>query len=195
MDELRANNKLQIEMIDGSRIEGIVAQYSKDRVLVKISDNTIEAANRLNELDDLSVQVQTIFGLKTMVSCVISKLFNGCYIVIENSKVVDEFCQQRQFVRIVDNFEFAIKVNSKLYNVKCDNISGNGVAFFYDKIHLEEGETIDLIFPGNIYGKMITCSATIIKVINNVCAVAYNDINEYDQCKIVKRIFALMTKK
>ena len=194
MDELRKNHILHIELKDGSRIEGKVIDYQKDRVMVLIDDNSVENAKKLQELDDTKVTVQTHFGIKRMFSSVISPLNHKNCIIIENnpSQAVN---QKRQYVRVVDDFKFNVELNNEFYPSKCANISAGGIAFTSIVNHFEIGTIVKVIFPVNVFSKLITCEAEIIKSRDDFFIAQFKNLNVYDENKIVKRIFELLARK
>ena len=194
MDELRINQVIYIEFDDNLIISGIVSDCQRDRVMVLVDNNSIENAKKIKELDDGVVTVETTFGLKKMYSSVITGLNSNNCIIIENNEPVPVI-QKRNQVRAVDNFEFIVEHNDKQYAAKCKNISAGGIAFNIISSIFNIGDDIKIILPEEIYSKKITCNAKIIKIENDFIVACYYDLNEYDESKIVKRIFKLLSSK
>lgn len=194
MDELKKNNILHIVLENGSKIEGIVEDYQKDRVMVLIGDKYLEQAKTIKELDDLKVTAKTQFGLKKMISGVIYTLDKTNHIVIENAPSVP-VTQKRADVRAVDDFEFQITADDKQYSAICLNISAGGIAFSVKDAEFEKDKKIDIIFAQEIFSKEIKCSAKIIKKNDGYFSAIYTKINEHDKNKIVKRIYRLLSAK
>jgi len=193
MKEIRKNHTVNLFSQDDTRIEGIVADYEKDRVLIKINNESIESAKKLKELDLIFVNVYTHFGLKNMYSCVISKLDSDNCILIENNPAIPVE-QKREFVRVTSDFEFNIKKNNQIYKCVCVNISSGGVAFICKDINLSINEIINITYPKSEFSKDIVCSAKIIKAQDNNYTAKHIEINHHDADKIMKRVFELLTR-
>ena len=56
MNEIRRNHIVQIETNNGLKLDGIVFDYTHDRVLILISYDSLTEAKNLNELDELLYQ-------------------------------------------------------------------------------------------------------------------------------------------
>ena len=194
MDELKKNNILHIVLENGSKIEGIVEDYQKDRVLVLIDNKYIEDAKTIKELDDLQVTAKTHFGLKKMISGVIYALNKNNQIVIENSPSI-KVTQKRSDVRSVDDFEFIVEADNQIYSAKCLNISAGGIAFIINDAEFETDKEININFPKEIFSIDIKCSAKIIKKNDGYYSAIYTKINEHDKNKIVKRIYKILSTK
>ncbi|MBQ8475636.1 PilZ domain-containing protein [bacterium] len=194
MDELRKNHIVHIELRDSSWVNGTVLDYEKDRVMVLVDEKYLNNAKKLQELDDVKVIVHTHCGLKKMISSVISPLDHRSCIVIENSPA-ETVHQKRQFVRVVDDFDFNIEYIHQFYPCKCVNVSAGGIAFRSKGNDFKPKQEIKLIFPENVFSKVITCDAEIIKVQDDFFVAQYKNLNIYDENKIVKRIFELLARK
>ncbi len=194
MDELRKNHILQITFGDNSSIEGVVLDYSKDRVLVLVDENSYTEAVKIKELDLLNVIAHTSFGLKKMQSSVISTLDGRNCLIIENNPTIQTI-QRREHVRAIDDFAFKIKANDKLYTVKCINLSAGGIAFKYERNAFQNGEKIEILFSADIFSRNIKCNAEIIKAQDDFYVAMFNNLNDYDESKIVKRVFQLLAQK
>lgn len=193
MDELRKNHILHIFCKNDMEIEGIVIDFEPDRVMVKINDEHVENAKKLNELDDIKVNVKTHFGLKTMDSCVISALNRHNCLVIENAPS-HQVEQKREHVRINVNFDFFIVKNEKFIKCKCENISAGGIAFVCEKDRFNLNEEIKIVLPSEEFTKQIKCGVKIVKELGiGSYAGQFFDLNQHDENKIVKRIFEVIT--
>ena len=194
MDELRKNHILQINASDNTFIEGVVLDLSKDRILVLVDENCISDANKLNELDNIAVTAHTNFGIKKMNSSVISCLDGRNCILIENNPTISTI-QRREHVRAVDVFNFKIIANGNYCDAKCVNLSGGGIAFKVSDKILTVGQEIEIILPADLFTKEIKCAAEIIKANDDFCVAKYKNLNDYDESKIVKRVFVLLAQK
>ena len=195
MDELRKNHILQITLEDKTPVEGIVLDYSKDRVMVLVDEEFQDNAKKIKELDTLSVVAHTVFGLKKMNSSVISELDGRNCIVIENNPTVKSI-QRRKHVRAVDNFDFQIQtINNKLYCASCVNISAGGIAFHSAKDILNCGDKVKLIFETDIFLKKMELMSEIIKAQDDFYVAKYDNLNDYDESRVVKRVFKLLAQK
>lgn len=194
MDEIGKKDILELELEDGSVIYGHVYEYTKDRIAVKVDSDSVAIAKQLKELDKLSVVARTRFGIKNMVSHVIYELNNVNRMVIENASAATVE-QKRENVRAVDNFEFKIKVDDKVYVATCLDISAGGIAFTCNDITFNHKQTVEIIFDEDIFTKQITCSAQIVKVHKDFCSAKYINLNVYDESKIAKRVFTILSGK
>ena len=112
MDELRKDDKIKFELRNKTTIEGVVADYCEDRVLVKIDKKFINYAQEIDELTDIWATVNTRFGVKRMMSCVISSLNKKNVMIVENAPTV-YIEQKREYVRANVVFEFLIQDKEK----------------------------------------------------------------------------------
>ena len=79
---------------------------------------------------------------------------------------------------------------------KSQNISAGGIAFSCGNINFDIDEQIEIILPFEEFQKNIKINAQIIKKLSNNSFVAkFLNLNLYDENKIVKRIFELLSKK
>ena len=195
MDELRKKNPVSVKKANGLEINGFVADFEKDRVMLKVSSESIEKARNFYELDDITVVVQTPVGQKTMNSCVISELNEDDYIIIENapSVMVD---QKREHVRVNADFKFYINKQGSIIVCKCINISAGGIAFSCEKTEFEPESQYSITLPSSEFSKVIKCDIKILKELQNKSyAATFLNINSHDEDKIVKRIFELIARK
>jgi len=195
MEEIRKNHIVELELRDGTKIEGIVFDYSKDRVSVLISFESLELAKKLNELDVLLVSVNTHIGVKKMFSHVIDELSKDNRITIENNESI-ETIQRRQFVRVLSNLTFKIeKEDESELDCYCVNISGGGIAFSVNDSHFEMGEKVAVYLPEEEFGKEIICPSQIIKYRKNVYVARFLNLTPAQEDRIVKYVFKLVAKK
>lgn len=192
MDELRKNHIVQITTKEGGKIDGIVFDYSIDRVLVLINPESVSLAKNIKELDELSVCVNTHLGIKKMQSAVISELNSNC-ITIENSPSIP-VVQKREFVRVLSSVGFKIITDINTYSAVCINISAGGVAFYCNEYNFNIGENVKIILPQTEFEKEIEINATIIKSSNLSQVAKFENLNSFDEDKIVKYVFKMITK-
>ncbi len=193
MEEIRNNQALKIKF-KNAVLDGIVLAYISDRVKILISDNSLEEAKNIKELDELDIIVDTHLGLKRMISLVISELNSkNNTIIVENSASVSVE-QKRQHARVVSEFNFNISVNDKIYQVVSKNISAGGVAFLFSDVKLNINEIINIQLFEKDFEKDIFTQARIIKAENNVYVAKYINLAQNDEDKIVKHVFRLMAQ-
>ena len=114
MDEIRKNHIVQIFTKDNTKLEGIVFDYTHDRVSILIAHESLFMARKISELDELVLVVNTHLGIKKMNSHVIGELnFNNCIVVENNEAIPVE--QKREFVRVSSNAVFKIKKEALNY--------------------------------------------------------------------------------
>lgn len=194
MDELRKNHILQLRTRGNDNINGVVVDFEKDRILVLISDESVESAKKLEELDELLVHAHTHCGIKKMLSSVISKLNWKNQIIIENTTALP-VVQKREFVRVLSNHNFTIENDDNVYNCICMNISAGGIAFRANEANFKPDDEVIVKFFKKDFGKDITVGAKIIKSYNNEYTAQYINLDKYDADKIVKYVFNLIAKK
>ena len=194
MDELGRKDILEIELQDGSFIFGYVYEYSKDRVAVVLDLDSIEPAKNLKELDEVTVTVHTRFGIKSMVSHVISGLNHLNRIIIENASTAT-INQKRENVRAVDSFNFTIKINGKTVDAECLDVSAGGIAFSSEYKEFQKNQIVEVIFAENIFSKQISCNAQIVNVTPKFFSAKFLNLNVYDESKITKRVFTILSGK
>lgn len=195
MKEIRKNHIVQIQTADNTKLEGIVFDYENDRIAVLIAYESLYLAQKLNELDELLVSVNTHLGVKKMKSHVIDKLNSSNCIVIENNETMPVE-QKREFVRVLSNVVFKI-VKSDFQTVECYciNISAGGIAFCVNNVSFKIGEKVRVILPESEFEKEIVIDSVIIKVYDNYYVAKFNNLKMYDEDKIVKYVFKLIAKK
>ena len=196
MDELRKENKITFELRNKTIIKGKVLDFIEDRVLVKIDDDYVDEAYKIEELTDLYVTVDTHFGIKNMFSCVISELNQKNEMVIENNEAI-YVEQKREYVRANAIFDFEILDKDKNeFSCKSVNISAGGISFNVDEnCKLNIGDDIIIKLHKNLFEKEIECCAKIVKITQGGYAAQFIDINPYDQDKVTKYVFKLTSKK
>ncbi len=194
MKEIRVAQKLQISHKDKQVINGSVVDYTFDRIMIKVNAPDVAKAQDISELDEVSVAISTHMGIKHMTSCVISELDKNNCIVIENNDAA-EVEQKRQFVRVVSNLHFIIEFNSNIVNCTAINISAGGIAFSSKGYNFKVNDKIKIKFSENDLGKNITCDAIIIKAQHDIHVAKYVNMSPYDEDKIMKYVFKLMTLK
>lgn len=193
MKEIRKNNKLVISLRDKTLINGVIYDYTDDRILVLIDKNDIDLAKKIQELDDIALRIETHLGNKLMLSSVISHLDKYNCILIENNPEV-VVAQKRQAVRVAVDFHFFVVKGTKYLDCVSNNISAGGMSFT-SKTKFELDEELTIEFPVNIFGKSITTHARVLKITNINYAVKFLDLSQNDEDKIVKYIFKMMVKK
>lgn len=195
MDELRKNQKVLLELRDGTVFSGITLDYTQDRVRILITDK-YEFFNKINELDELLAIVQTHLGIKKMKSSVISTPNKNNHIIIENTKTIPVI-QKREFVRVVTDFQFNIfnpKKNTKTLGYSI-NLSAGGIAFYTEKEKFDLEDDVIVAFSSDDFEKEIIANAKIIKVKDNVHIAKFINLKAVDENKIVKYVFKLIAKK
>ncbi|MBQ8636065.1 PilZ domain-containing protein [bacterium] len=194
MDEIRKNHIVQMELKNGTCLDGIVFDYTFDRVLVLIAYDSLQKAKELKELDELLVNVSTHLGLKRMKSHVIGCLNKNNCIIIENTETL-AVVQKRQHVRVLSNIEFSIVRNGAFLQCFCVNISAGGIAFWCNDMNFEIGQKISINFPEDVFGKAFSCTAEIIKISVSSVVAKYHNLLPYDEDRIVKYVFKMIAKK
>lgn len=194
MDELKKNHILELLNRNNDKINGIVVDYEKDRVMVLICEDSIEAAKKIEELDDFIVNAHTHYGIKKMKSSVISKLDGNNCIVIENNPAFP-VVQKREFVRVLSNAKFIAKKDDEEFNCSCINISAGGVAFYTNETNFSLEEEFVIKFSYEDFGKDIVLNAKIVKVNAQGYAAKYLEPDKHDVDRIVKYVFDLITKQ
>ena len=195
MEEIRKNHIVQLKTKDGTKLDGIVFDYEKDRVSVLIAYESLFLAKNLEELDEVYVSVNTHLGIKNMTSHVIDKLNSNNCVVIENNETI-AVEQKREFVRVLSNMTFKLKKEDETkIDCYCLNISAGGVAFCANNCHFSDNETVEIIFPKDELEKEIVTNAQIIKNYDNYFVAKYTNLNPHDENKIVKYVFRLIAKK
>lgn len=198
MKEMRKNDALTVELDKskgGKILEGKVIDYIKDRVMIEINNEYIDDAKLIKELDELEVTVYTHLGLKKMKSSVIYELNDKNCIILENNDSY-QVEQKRKFARVRVNFNFKIKKDEKEFLASAINISAGGLAFkLNDEEKLNVSDKIQIELPKEEFEKDITANADIIKYENDSYVLIYQDINPYDEDKIVKYVFKLVSQK
>ncbi len=194
MDEIRKKHIVKIPLSTDVTIDGVVLDYTADRVMVLISNNGLQAARNLKELDEISVYVHTFLGIKKMISTVISELNDKNCIVIENAPS-SPVVQKRRFVRVLSSIKFDILKGNKIINCVCVNISAGGIAFYTKDEGIKLGEIVKIKLFERDFEKDIVCRAEIIKYDDGVYVAKFFDLNKYDEDKIVKHVFKLLTAK
>lgn len=195
MDELRKNHIVRIELKDGTKIDGIVFDYGRDRVKVLIAFESLQDSKKMKELDELLVRVNTHLGVKQMFSHVIDTLDKSNCVTIENNETL-HVVQKREFVRVLSNFSFKIVCENKtVTDCFSINISGGGIAFGAFDAHFGIGEIVELHFPNHIFDREIVCKGEIIKVRENSYVAKFLNLKPYDEDKIVKHVFKLIAEK
>ena len=194
MDELAKNHILQIKLNDGSIIEGIVSDFEKDRVFVLVDESHLKTASKIQELDELFITAHTHYGIKKMKSHVISTLNSKNILLIENNPTIPVI-QKREFVRVSTKFNFGVEYFNRIYKCLCVNISAGGIAFKSPDYGFFEDDKINIILPNDEFGSIIKCTAKVIKTRGNYFVAKFENLNSYDENKIVKRVFELLSKK
>ncbi len=194
MDELRKNHILQIRSKNTQTINAIVIDYTKDRILALVCEESIDEAKKINELDNLLIKAHTHCGIKNMKSAVISELDNNNCIVIENNPIIP-FEQKRKFVRVLSSVNFTVEKNGVDYSCNCVNISAGGIAFYSKEGVFEVDDKVVVKLSRNDFLKDIVVSSQIIKVNQFDTVAKYLDLDKNSEDKIVKYVFDLIAKK
>lgn len=196
MDEVRKNQIVQMETKGKTKFEGIVFSYTKDRIAVLVSYDSLQEAKKINELDKLLVKINTHLGVKQMFSHVIDPLARNNCVVIENNEALP-IVQKREFVRVLSSFTFKIeKEDESVFECYCLNISGGGIAFSSPNCAFELGEKVLITLPEQEFEKEIEISGSIIKIYDSHYVIKYdNNIASGDEGKIIKHVFKLIAQK
>jgi len=194
MDELRKKQKVQIKLKTGEIIEGTTLDYSDDRVLILLSKEIDN--EKINELDDIFVKVQTHLGLISMNSTIINPPDKNNCIVIENNKSI-KVPQKREFARVNTSFSFIAHYLKKDTIVMCDavNISAGGIAFLSDVQKFDLGDDVLICFSSDDFEKDMRVYAKIIKQEDRLSIAQFINLKQSDEDRIVKYVFKLMVKK
>ena len=194
MEEIRKNHILQITTKNNICVEGIVFDYSKDRIKVLLSYDSLVKAKNLKELDRIFVKANTHLGIKNMKSHIISELNSENCIVIENGATIPVE-QKREHVRVLSNLVFKLSKNNELFTCYCINISAGGIAFVCSETSFKLDDEVVLIFDEKYFGKTFNASGKIIKVNDDYCVAKFYNLKMYDEDRIVKYVFKLIAKK
>lgn len=193
MDEIRVNNKVNIETMLGDVLKGVVLAVEYDRVAIKIDDNDYLNAKKIQELDELKIIAKTHFGIKTMISSVISTLGKYNQIVAENNPSLS-IEQKREYVRVMCNFNIIISIGDKITNALAQNISAGGLAFNLQSEKLQLGDKIQIRFPEEIFEQDLRCNAKIIKINDDNYVGQFDNISKSNESKIMKYVFKNVSK-
>ena len=198
MDEIRKNHILQIHPKNSESFSAVVLDYTNDRIMIKVPNEFFDFAKKVQELDELKIIANTHLGLKTMISNVITAMKpDGC-MIIENSPS-EPVEQKREFVRVLADFPFEVeKVSngvSERIAVKCVNISAGGVAFASQSQNFNLQDDVKILFSKEYFEKDIEIESKIIKFHNGVYVAQYLNLNKYDEDRITKYVFKMITKK
>lgn len=195
MDEIRKNHIVQLLTKDNDKIDGIVFDYTHDRVAVLVAFDSLFLARKINELDMVLASVNTHLGIKKMNCHVIDKLNANNCITIENNETIPVE-QKREFVRVLSNAVFKIeKSDSSLIEAYCINISAGGVAFCVNNADFVLEENVKVILPEHEFEKEIIANGQIIKKYDNCFVVKFLNLNSHNEDKIIKYVFKLIAKK
>lgn len=194
MDEIRKNHIVLLKTKTGDTIDGIIFDYTNDRILVLIAFESLEEASKLQDLDELDVTVYTHLGAKKMYSAVIDGLKKNNCIIIENNES-HPIEQKRQFVRVLSSAMFKIKKENKTFDGYCINISAGGIAFGVNNTVFEINDKIEMVFSADDFGKEIVADGQIIKIHKNTYVAKFMNLNTHDEDKIMKYVFRLIAKK
>ena len=195
MKEIRKNHIVQLLTSDGIKIDGIVFDYESDRVSVLIAYDSLILAQKINELDELMVSINTHLGVKKMKSHVICKPNANNCIVIENNEAIP-IEQKREFVRVLSNIIFKIeKTDKKIIECYCINISAGGIAFCVNNESFDINEDVKIILPEEEFESKIVSSAQIIKHYDNCFVAKFSNLSSYDEDRIMKHVFKLIAQK
>lgn len=193
MDEIRVNNKVNIETIQGDILKGVVLAVEYDRVAIKIDDGNYLDAKKIQELDELKIIANTHFGIKTMISSVISALGKYNQIVVENNPSLS-IEQKREYVRVMCNFNIILSIDGKITNALAQNISAGGLAFNLPSEKLKLGDEIEIRFPKEIFEQDLRCDAKIIKINDDNYVGQFDNISKSNESKIMKYVFKNVSK-
>ena len=195
MEEIRKNQAVQIELKSGEKLEGLVFDYSHDRVQILISFDSLNFAKNLKELDVVLVHVNTHIGYKKMFSHVIDELKPNNCITVENNDVIPTI-QRREHVRVVSDLIFRIEnKEEKFIRCNCLNISGGGIAFSAQSGDIELNESVLVILPEYEFDKQIICEAKIIKANHDFFVAKFENLTPAAEGRIIKYVFKLIAKK
>ncbi len=193
MRELRVNDRVKISFKNSS-LDGISKEIEYDRIKVKIEDKDLELAKEIEELDELEVVGFTNMGAKKMRSSVIDKLDKFNCITIENneSETVE---QRRKFVRVVCDFDLKIEKDKKEYLAKALDISACGIAIKTKEKFFKENDEVKLFLPKEIFEKDIEILGKIVKMNELNYAIAYHNLNMYNENIIMKYVFKTISQE
>lgn len=193
MEEIRKNNIVELHFAQDKVINATVADYSNNRINLRVNEDFLAAAKEVKPLDNLMIIAYTDFGIKKTFSSVIEKSEDSTFITVENNQSVPVI-QKRDFVRISSDISFVIKKDGKFYNCSCINISGGGIAFKADGLLLKPDETVKMIFHSKDFERDIYADAIILNVNTKKTTAKFTTLNKYDEAKIVKYIFRKSAK-
>lgn len=194
MEEIRNNNTVEMNFNNNITIKGTVVDYTTNRIEVIIDDDYIENAKKVKELDSFILVAHTKFGIKKTYSSVISELDGLNKMAIENNPTIPVM-QKREFVRILSTIDFKVQKDDEIYDCKCLNISGGGVAFSAKEGVFKSGENVKIIYSASDFEKEIMLNATICRVTDKTVTAKYIDVNQHDEAKIVKYVFKKSAKR
>lgn len=195
MNEIRKKHIIQLSSANVSDVSGIVADFSDDRIKIKVDLNSFFEAKKIKELDELFVVANTHLGVKTMKAHVISCVDENGIIVIENNEALPVE-QKREFVRVVSNFVFQINISdSEVATAYCNNISGGGIAFNCIDKEFCIDDILSFKFFENEFEKDFECKAQILKANFGVYSAKFINLKPFDEDRIVKYVFKMITKK
>lgn len=195
MEEIRKNHLLQLKSKGKMTIDGVVMDYTSDRIMVLISQESLFEAKMVKELQEFTVVANTHLGVKKMISHVIKPIDKNNIIVIENNPAFP-VVQKREFVRVISDILFQITTfEGKIITAYCNNISAGGIAFNCIDEEFNIGDKVKIKFFEKDFDKDIECMAQIIKSHYGIYIAKYINLNMTDEGKIVKFVFNTITKK
>lgn len=194
MNEIRKNHIVQIETKNKTILDGIIFDYTHDRILILISFDSLLEAKKINELDELLLSINTHLGIKKMKCHVIGCLNKDNCIIVENNEAIP-VVQKREHVRVLSDLQFLIQKNDEIYNCFCINISAGGIAFWCSEHNFILNEQVKIIFAQDDFGKEIICEAQILKIHETSIVAKYINLKPFDEDRIVKYVFKMITKK
>ncbi len=194
MEEIRRNDTAELIFSDNITLRGIVDDFSANRIVFLIMDDSIAQAKQIKPLSNLIVVANTDYGLKKTYSSVIEGIDENNCMVVENNPSVPVI-QKREFVRIASDITFKIKKDGMIFNCTCLNISGGGIAFKTNETAFRVNEKVQIIFQSKDFEQDITVDAIIHLLDKNKTVARYMGLNKYDEAKIVKYVFKKSAKK
>ena len=193
MEEIRKNHIVKIKLSDNKSIDGVVEDYTPDRIMVMVSPVSIESAKVLKELDEITVFAHTHMGIKKMNSSVMSPLNSDNSLLIENCPS-EPVVQKRAFVRVLSSINFSIIKDDVEIPCICINISAGGIAFYSNYGIFYIDDKVKVKFSSDDFEKEIVTDAVIIKSQMGEFVAKYIDLNKYDEDRIVKYVFKTISK-
>jgi len=194
MNEIRKNHIVQIELKNKTVLDGIVFDFTHDRILILISFDSLLEARNIKELDELLINVNTHLGIKKMKCHVIGCLNKDNCIIVENNDAIP-VVQKREHVRVLSDLEFLVQKNDEFYKCFCINISAGGVAFWCNDVDFKVNDKVNIVFSADDFEKEIKLHAEILKINDTSIVAKYLNLNPYDEDRIVKYVFKMITKK